>query len=1082
MDRRPFQRSELLTGYGAVLAALLLCVVFVLFLYSGFLSAVAHYNSISREHATALFQRADAQVLFVETATRVIQADVLTRSATLRRDKLLELPLKTDRGIEAINEGGKGVVLWAEKIAAREHLDEFVRHAEVLSSLVGVADNELLHDSHRSLISAEQLLLFSALGTMEDWKEEPARGPNALANYIEAIRAPIIHELTDPAQRPGMGDGSGWTTAHPRVTDGVQVITCYAPLYDEQGMIASFLASEVAVSALAGDQALQQYDMSLVVFDAKGRLIVGDAALAQANAQSADYRTAKGGSGLTYTIDGARLLIAVQAPDDHWRVVYGVPLSRVFYTHWLMVALASCVLLSGLMGIVLLLRNARNRLRISGQLSVAQLREGRALLQELMNLSPVGLCLIRRSDGHVLIQNPRSQELIALEVEHEGQWYRLCDYFLRSFGRFASGDVFELDAREPDSGRRMHILAKQVDVTYHGEPALYCSFGDDSERKEAERMLASAKTAAEEANAAKSTFLAMMSHEIRTPLYGVLGTLELLGSTALLAQQRSYLNTIGHSSSNLLHIIDDILDFSRIEANQMALESVSFNLIELVEGVARNFAPLAQKKLLEFFCCVQPGLPLLVGDPNRLQQVLSNLLSNALKFTDSGKVVIRIGGAEKAEGRFELRIQVSDSGIGIDKASQAKLFEPFVQADNTTARRFGGTGLGLSICRRLVALMGGVIELVSEPGLGSSFSFSLELAVAGTLPSLSLEGMPTIKVLVGANEQRDALLSLIEHAGGRAQSTTGIRPGPTSGDLLLVAWSHRPGMTFGNQYAGVVWLDPQGAPTPVWREDGWYVSSLSQQGVLHALQLADGDEPDSQAAIPAIAPAQFKSMRVLVAEDHPINQLVLTEQLQQLGFEVTMTSNGLEALQRWQAGECFDVVVTDVNMPELDGYQLTCQLRAEGVDVPIIGVTASAQAEEGERCLQSGMSGYLAKPVSLARLREALQAVGIRVAGPPRSNVMTRLGDIEPAMRDLFVLTTRQDWVAMMSLLSEGNAGAVARYAHRIKGALVAIGSMEAAEFCSRLEEMATAGDLSRIDECLGNLQDYLNPILETST
>ncbi|WP_268247097.1 ATP-binding protein, partial [Jeongeupia chitinilytica] len=278
-----------------------------------------------------------------------------------------------------------------------------------------------------------------------------------------------------------------------------------------------------------------------------------------------------------------------------------------------------------------------------------------------------------------------------------------------------------------------------------------------SDRKNAELALASAKSAADAANKAKSAFLAMMSHEIRTPLYGVLGTLELLGNTVLSAQQKGYLDTIGHSSGNLLQIINDILDFSKIEADQLTLEAAPFDPIALVEGVAMNFAPLARQKGVELYCCLQPDAPMLVGDRHRLQQVLSNLVGNAVKFTDSGKIVIRLGGSEAEPGRFGLQLQVADSGIGIGKADQAQLFEPFTQADNSTARRFGGTGLGLSICRKLVTLMGGEIELVSELGLGSSFSVTLPLTIAERRQPASLAGVPPVHVLASAGDLRENL-------------------------------------------------------------------------------------------------------------------------------------------------------------------------------------------------------------------------------------------------------------------------------------------------------------------------------------
>ena len=764
-------------------------------------------------------------------------------------------------------------------------------------------------------------------------------------------------------------------------------------------------------------------------------------------------------------------------------IVYYASYSDVLWQVRYSIVFGFLVFITSVVSAYIVMRYVRRAVFLPAQEQAMQLLEREAFNRTMLKLAPVGICVFNRESGELLVQSEKAKAMLASYVEMGGCRASLREFFMSiqlkdGEAPYRTGvTTFTTNENTP---RYIHVSL--AELQYNDQPVLFCSFVDDSERRRAELMMAAAKETADEANAAKSTFLAMMSHEIRTPLYGVLGTLELLGNTTLLPQQRGYLGTIEHSSSNLLHIIDDILDFSKIEASQLALESGQFNLIELAQQAARSFVSLARKKGVELYCCLQPDLPLFVGDRNRLQQVLSNLLSNAVKFTDSGKIVIRIGGVENAAGRFDVRIQVSDSGIGIAKASQAKLFEPFIQADNSTARRFGGTGLGLSICRKLVELMGGKIKLVSEPGLGSSFTLSLELPIAGKLPPISLAGLPTVHVSAAANEQRETLLVLIQHAGGQAQPLTETPPASAHNDLLLVTWPHRPEMTFGNKFAGIVWLEPQGASIPEWREDGWHVSSLCQQGILQALQLADGKEFGGLRASPVLVPSVLKTLHVLAVEDHPINQLVLTEQLQQLGCQVTMASDGREALQRWQRGEHFDIVVTDVNMPELDGYQLTRRLRAEGVKVPIVGVTANAQADEGERCLQAGMDDYLVKPVSLAILREALQGVGVSVAGVSKANVIAKLDEIKPAMRDLFVSTTRHDWAALMSSLSEGNATGVTQYAHRIKGALVTIGAMDAAEFCSHLEEIAASGHLSRIDECLGSLKEYLDPILEASS
>lgn len=740
------------------------------------------------------------------------------------------------------------------------------------------------------------------------------------------------------------------------------------------------------------------------------------------------------------------------------------------------------IFLAALVSACVVTRYVRRAVFEPAQEQAMQLLEREAFNRTMLDLAPVGICVFSRYSGELLLQSESARAMLASYVKVGDGRSSLREFFMSI--PLAGGEstlrtgvtTFTVQDHSP---RHLHISV--AELHYNDQPVLFFSFVDDSERRHAELMLAAAKETADEANAAKSTFLAMMSHEIRTPLHGVLGTLELLANTPLQPQQHGYLSAIEHSSNYLLHIIDDILDFSKIEADQLTLELSQFNLIQLLEDVTHSFISLARKKNVDVYCCLQPDLPLLIGDRNRLQQVLSNLLSNAVKFTDSGKIVVRLAGCENGAGSVDVRIQVCDSGIGIRKAAQDKLFEPFNQADSSTARRYGGTGLGLAICRKLVALMGGTIELVSEVGLGSSFTLLLELPGAGKQQPISLAGLPAIQVLAGANEQRETLLPLITYAGGQAQPVTSTASGSPNNDLLLVGWPHRPQASVTNSFAGVVWLEPQGGAIPELHRDGWHVSGLCQQGILQALLQAGGGDAVEGRAAPLSLPAQLKPLRVLAVEDHPINQLVLTDQLQQLGCQVTMSADGREALQRWQQGELFDVILTDVNMPELDGYQLTRQLRAAGIDVPIVGVTANAQADEGERCMQAGMDGYLLKPFSLAGLRAALQSVGVCVADVSKPNVNAKLDEIKPTMRDLFISTTRHDWVAMMSALSEGNALAVTRYVHRIKGALATIGAVNTEDFL-HLEEVAASGDLSRINSCLVSLKEYLDPILETSS
>ncbi|CUS14458.1 unnamed protein product, partial [Tuber aestivum] len=420
-----------------------------------------------------------------------------------------------------------------------------------------------------------------------------------------------------------------------------------------------------------------------------------------------------------------------------------------------------------------------------------------------------------------------------------------------------------------------HLFLSFAPTRYQREEVLICAFSDISERKQVELALQQARTLADAANEAKTLFLATMSHEIRTPLYGVLGTLELLARTDLNSQQRGYLNAIEGSSANLLQLICDVLDVSKIEAGQLSLELSVFSPLELVQEVIQGYAGAAQSKGLQLFACLDPQLPDHVrGDVTRIRQILNNLLNNALKFTESGRIVLRLRLESREGERALLQWQVVDTGKGIAAHDQQYLFEPFFQASGN-ANVVAGTGLGLSICKRLVHLMNGTLRVVSEPGLGSSFTFILPL------------------------EQVD-------------------------------------------EYADEPWARAQGIE-------------------------------ENRSPTPCEAPAEINlNLRLLVAEDNLINQLILRDQLEELGCTVVLAGDGIEALSLW--GEtAFDMILTDVNMPRMNGYELTEQLRRLGCSLPIIGATANAMLDEAERCLNAGMDHCLVKPFTLRALYQCLQ-------------------------------------------------------------------------------------------------------------
>ncbi|KJZ44452.1 two-component sensor histidine kinase, partial [Pseudomonas fluorescens] len=402
--------------------------------------------------------------------------------------------------------------------------------------------------------------------------------------------------------------------------------------------------ARVQESIMSEMTAAPELGVKYLILDKGGRVVSGVPEPDPGKRGSSDFLNALSSKGDGFESYGApvfKLSLKKELGGGQRWIVYYASYDDVLWRMRYSVVFGCLVFLASVVSAYIIMRYVRRAVFLPAQEQAVQLLEREEFNRTMLKLAPVGICVFSRKSGELLVQSEKAKAMLASYVEMGGCRATLRDFFMSI--QFTDGEVpyrtgvttFTTNENTP---RYIHVSL--AELQYNEQPVLFCSFVDDSERRNAELMLASAKEAADEANAAKSTFLAMMSHEIRTPLYGVLGTLELLANTTLLPPQRGYLNTIEHSSSNLLHIIDDILDFSKIEASQLALESGQFNLIELAQDVARSFVSLARKKGVELYCCPQPDLPLLLGDRNRLQQVLNNLLSNAVKFTDSGKIVI----------------------------------------------------------------------------------------------------------------------------------------------------------------------------------------------------------------------------------------------------------------------------------------------------------------------------------------------------------------------------------------------------------------------------------------------------------
>ena len=732
-------------------------------------------------------------------------------------------------------------------------------------------------------------------------------------------------------------------------------------------------------------------------------------------------------------------------------------------------------------------------------------------------------------DGTITTWNAAAEQLFGYSAQEVlGRSMRL---WVQREGRDQVSGTPGADAEDGASRRSVEAVCRRKDgsrfpaaVTVSNIVDEGCVIGtsaivrdvSDSQRREQE--LVAAQAAAVAASQAKSEFLATMSHEIRTPMNGVIGLTELLLHTSLDEQQHRYASGIRGASEALLGIVDDILDFSRLEAGKIDLECVDFSPAQLVEEVGVLLAETARARGLSFTTRSDLGVPAgVTGDPGRLRQVLINLAGNAIKFTPQGRVTLDLSCSASDEGsgrNVALHFAVTDTGIGIDPALVSSLFEPFSQADASTTRRFGGTGLGLAISRKLVAAMGGRLTVNSEPGVGSTFEVFLTLPLTTRLADADSPVSPLrgVRVLVVDDEDTSRAVSALltdwamapECVPDTAAARDALREAARRGtpyDVALIGLHHQPdGLALAlSLQRGTAWgrtavvILTAGGALETARADAAGLHAKVSKPVstveLHGALTEAVQRGRAATAHPVARPADTEpgwpaseGPRVLVAEDNEVNQMVALGILTELGYQVDIVGTGRDALEALGRAH-YDAVLMDCHMPEMDGFEATRRLREQegaGRRTPVLAMTAGVLDDDRQRCVEAGMDDFIAKPINVERLRERLAGWTGRAAPPGhgpldpaqlealRSVGPTDGGGMLPRVIRAFLSDADRSMSAVRDAAATGDREALAVSCHALRGAAASLGAHEVVSACTEIEQGVRTGSLPSEEQLAG--------------
>lgn len=645
-------------------------------------------------------------------------------------------------------------------------------------------------------------------------------------------------------------------------------------------------------------------------------------------------------------------------------ITYSVPVDVVLDNIRSLIINAVIVnLLTGI-GLLLLTRMYERRVFIPAESDAQRLEENEQFNHRIVASAPVGICILRTQDGTNILSNELAHNYLSMLTHEDRQ--KLTQIICGQQVNFV--DVL--------TSNQTNLQMSFVHSRYRNENVAICVLVDVSVRVKMEESLQEMAHSSEQASQSKSMFLATVSHELRTPLYGIIGNLDLLRNETLSKETNRLVTAMSNSSSLLLKIISDILDFSKIESEQLKIEPQEFSPREALSHITANYLPLVVRKQLGLYCFIEPEVPLtLLGDPMRLQQVISNLLSNAIKFTDFGCIIIHV-----SVNHEYLSFRVRDTGIGIPSKELMSLFDPFFQVGSGVQHNFQGTGLGLAISEKLINIMDGDISVDSEPGMGSQFIVRIPLYQAQFAPVTERDGLASHCCWLDV--RNDSLSRYLESLLTRRGMTLRYWSGeqPESHDILISdeclksPWSGKASIIFSRSHIGL----------PVERTVGeWVCSTASPHEIptllerIYSIAVVRQNMVSDMPVLPT-ENEHNEDMMILVVDDHPINRRLLADQLSLLGYRCKTANDGIDALNVLSKNH-IDIILSDVNMPNMDGYRLTQRIRQLGLTLPVIGVTANALAEEKQRCIASGMDSCLSKPVTLEVVKQTLAQYAMQV-------------------------------------------------------------------------------------------------------